>query len=183
MTMAPPQGDFRSAEENGREINYVLDAARDSISQEFQIAERLDAKARGQMTLAGAWFAIVQAVAGIALRDNSLAPGWSAAVVASAGLAALSLGWAFYRHYAVWRLRNETGFNADAIHTFGRWAADEETNLGGTLVEYYEQILGERQDRNGERVEEFDKAVPAWFLALGFTFLELMVALLAATSG
>lgn len=168
--------------EDGEDINYVLDVAREALSHEFEVSERLDAKARGQMTLAGAWFAIVQAVAGIALRDGAISDAWGAAVVGTAVLAAIALGWAFYRHYAVWKLRDETGFNADALHAFGEWAADNETNLGSTLIGYYEQILSERQGRNRERVAEFDKAVPAWFFALGLTLVELMVALLAAIS-
>jgi hypothetical protein len=182
MAMAPPHGTFPSAAEDGEDLSYVLDVARDALAHEFQVSERLDAKARGQMTLAGAWFAVVQAVAGVALANSAISNAWGAAVVGSATIAAASLGWAFYCHYAVWRLRSETGFNADALHAFGEWAADDETNLAGTLIGYYEQILSERQGRNRERVEKFDKAVPAWFFTLGLTLIELMVALFAAIS-
>jgi hypothetical protein len=128
MTSSPDDLDL--AKQGRDEMNFVLDAARDALAQEFQIAERLDSKARGQMTFAGAWFAIVQAVAGIAMR-GPLSTGWAAAVVGTAATAAVALAWCFLRHHEVWKLRPETGFNSDAIHAFGKWAADKQTDLDG----------------------------------------------------
>ena len=182
LAMTPSQDDLDLAKQDRDEMNFVLDAGRDALAQEFQVAERLDSKARGQMTFAGAWFAIVQAVAGVALRDP-LSTGWSAAVVGSAATAAVALAWCFYRHHEVWKLRPETGFNSDAIHAFGEWAADKHTDLAGTLVGYYERILRERQKQNSARATAFDEAGGAWFLAIGLTLIELMVALVAAVTG
>lgn len=47
----------------GDNLKHILDAARAALDGEFARAERFDAKARGQATLAGSWFAVTQAVA------------------------------------------------------------------------------------------------------------------------
>jgi hypothetical protein len=181
MAMAEPSEHLRG-DETTEQVKHVLDAARGALAQEFQIAERLDAKARGQMTLAGAWYAVVQAVAGIALRDAGLSTGWKAAILGTAGLSGLALVVAVVQSYQVWKLRNETDLNPEAIRDFGEWVRDDETDVGGTLVGYYASILEKRQATNKQRSEAFDESVKAWFGALGLTLVELLTALVAVIS-
>jgi uncharacterized membrane protein YccF (DUF307 family) len=165
------------------DMGYVLDAARGSLEHQFAIAERLDAKARGQMTLAGAWFTVAQGVVGVVLGGAGLAVGWTVATLVSAAIAALGLGWAFYRHFQVWKLRDQPDLNPAALHSFLQDVRDVEIDAAGTILAHYAAMLDEWQAANHARERAFGAAVPAWFLALGLTLLELLVSVAAAILG
>jgi hypothetical protein len=177
MAMAEPS-ELRGDE--SEDVKHVLDAARAALAQEFLIAERLDSKVRGQVTLAGAWYTVVQAVAGIALRDAGLSTGWKVAILVAAGFAGLAVVITVVQAYGVSKLRNETDLTPQAIRDFGEWAQSGDVDVGGTLVGYYAEILEARQRTNEQRAAAFDQSAKTWFIALGLTFGELITALAAA---
>src|SRR4051812_43085316 len=96
-----------SAQQGSDMINFddeklVVEAAQNAVAQEFQIAERLDTKARNQMTVAGTWYALVTALAGVALRvwiDRGLNDWLVATIIVCAGVGAACLIVALFFSY------------------------------------------------------------------------------------
>ena len=159
-----------------QEIGLVLDLARGALDQEFQVAERLDAKSRGQMTLAGAWFAVVQAVAGTALGIRGFDEGWALAILVLAGGSGLALAIAVGMSYQVWKLRPERDFEPEAVVRFADLAYEPGT-LSATLPDYYKRLLEERRRQNAIRVRAFRRSMWAWGFTFALPLLELLVAL------
>lgn len=110
------------SEVDGAQLAILLQAASSMVDEEFRRAERLDNKARGQITIVGAFFAFVQTITAGALKSlgesESTAPGWLAwtlfAIAAVAAIlllvALLVVGSSF-----AWRLRKERALNPDDI--------------------------------------------------------------------
>ena len=69
----------------------VLDTIKASISEEFQIAERFDAKARSYLQLGGIWFAVVQAVAIPLIPVLKVAHRWILGLIIIGAVAAVTL--------------------------------------------------------------------------------------------
>src|SRR4051812_96289 len=90
-----------------RDLAQVIESARSMVAEQFQIAERLDRKARYQAGTAGAFFAVVQAVALNAITGSNLSDGWIA-TLATLGLpsAFLTLA-AFLSASDAWRTQGE----------------------------------------------------------------------------
>ena len=132
-------------ENTSGDIRLVLEAARDAIRQEFQIAERLDAKARNQMAIAGTWFAVVQGVAGLAIGDDETGSffGWSyvTIIVVLAGAAGACLIVAMTLSYLVWRLRDEEEITHKALFEMADVARNPSDGLEDKLVAHNARIL------------------------------------------
>lgn len=173
MTIAP--------EANG-DIKLVLDAARAAVQQEFQIAERLDSKARNQLTVAGTWYALVTGLAGIALKmwiDTSSGSGLVAFIIVFAGAGAVCLIVALVYSYRVWRLRVEPDIHPDGIAEMLADVHDPGVDVAERLVEHYRALLAMRRASNKIRSTNFKASVKWWLLALGFGLAELVTSLAA----
>lgn len=169
-------------ETDDREVTLVLDAARSAVAQEFQMAERLDAKARNQMTIAGSWYAIVSAVGGIALRaqlDSGANDFIFAAVVALAAVGAICLIVAMFYSYGVWRLRTESEVTHEGITEMLADAHDPSVQVADKLVEHYRALLARRRVNNKRRSQNFKRSVSWWVAALICSLFEFVAALVA----
>lgn len=167
-----------SAERDDRDL--IIDAAREALEREDARAERLDAKARGQMALAGTWFAIVQAVAAVALNAG-IPNGWLIAVGVSAGAAAVALVVAMAKSAEVWKLKSRPSIGTKTIDAMT--AALHKDTFKEEMVQEYQHLLGKLQIVNHERAKALECSTVAWWWALGFGLAELAVALLARIVG
>ena len=164
------------------ELGLVVEAARKAVELEFQIAERIDAKARNQMTVAGAWYALVTAIAGVALRAELDTGGddWLvASIVGFAAAAGVCLGIAMAFSYGVWRLRTEPDVEPDGLRAMLDDARGPNVDVAEQLVEHYRALLARRRRTNKIRVRNFKRSVRWWIFGLGFALVELLVALAA----
>lgn len=167
---------------SGEDLNQVVEAARAALDQEFQRAERYDAKARNQMTLAGSWFAVVQAVAAVTLRGDA-STAWVGAIAASAAVAGVALFIAMRLSAKVWKLRLEPAVNQETLEDMLSAAEREPETFGQNLVRLYRHLLGKAQEVNESRATAFDGSTVAWWWALGLAFAELALALLSQIFG
>jgi hypothetical protein len=161
---------------NREALQHVIEAARDALSQEFERAERYDAKARNQMTVAGSWFAVAQAVA--AVGPNT--PGeWIAGILLAAVVAAVFLILATIASAKVWKLRDQPAVSQETLEDMLAAARKSANSFGEDLVRLYRHLLGHAQSRNEERAAALDGSLLSWWCALGFGFVEVCVALLS----
>lgn len=156
--------------------DLLIEAAREALDREDARLERLDAKARGQMTLAGSWFAVVQAVAAVALR-NGMPSGWLIAVGVGALAAATALIIAMAQSAKVWKLKTRPAIGTSTIDAMK--AAVTDADFKDKVVQQYQHLLGKAQIANYERAQALDKSARAWWVALALGLVELAIALLA----
>lgn len=166
----------------GEGVKQVVEAARSALDQEFQRAERYDAKTRGQMTLAGSWFAVVQAVAAVSLRGDT-PTGWALAIAAAAVIAGVALFWAMRKSARVWRLRPQPAVNQETLEDMLSSVDREPERFGHQLVGLYRNLLGNAQAVNAERASALEGATGAWWWALLLAFAELAIALASRVFG
>jgi hypothetical protein len=159
------------------DLNAIIGEARSAIDQEFAISERLDSKARGQVTLAGQWFAVVQAVSAVAY-SASHPRHWLLYCVAGTALAGgLVLAVLFGFSAAVWRTRKEPALSPRALAEMKAIAADPDRNLLPALVDHYASILRDRRVTNRTRVDALTKSEWFWYVAMTVPLSELGFAL------
>jgi hypothetical protein len=161
-------------------LEEVTAAARSAVQQEFQIAERLDAKARNQVAVGGAWFALVQAVASIALKqylDHGGDRELFKVLVVLAGLAAATLAVSILYAYGVWKLRDEQEITHTSLAEMAAAARDPHTDLLEQFVQHYGYILWTRRENNKIRAKNLTKATRWWIGAVFLGLVELVVAL------
>lgn len=163
--------------EHDHDADRVIEIARTAIDQEFAIAERLDAKSRSLMTLAGSWFAVAQAVAGATLGAKGVAHGWLYAVAILAGLGALVLAATLWRGSRIWALRQEVDIVPETLFAMRERARVAEGDFSDDLLRHYAAILQSRRMTNLDRVAHTRKAERLWAVAVLFPLLELVVAL------
>lgn len=173
--MPDPGSDLDLKREQG--LDFVVQAAREALAQEFARAERLDAKARGQMTMAAAWFGTVQVVAGIVLKDQASSPVWLIAVAALAFCSGAALLGAFLSLGSVWRLEPQPALSQETLEDMAD--ASGKPRFREQTVLLYRNLLGHAQNQNDARGNALDGA-GAWLVATHVLALtELFVALLA----
>ena len=165
-----------------RDLSMVVETARAAVEQEFQIAERLDSKARNQMAVSGTWYAVVSAIAGLALRaqlDSGANNLLFAAIVVTAGAGAVCLIVALFFSYGVWRLRTETEVTHEGLSEMLADARDPSVDVAEKLVEHYRALLAHRRANNKERSAAFARSVDWWIAAVVLALIELVLALAA----
>lgn len=160
------------------DLKPVVDAARAALELENQRAERLDSKARNQMTLAGSWFAVVQAVAAVALRSKTPL-GWVIAIGVLAAFGGVALVLAMRQSAQVWKLRPQPAVTQETLEDMTLSAQQEPETFEEKLVLEYRHLLGHVQQENANRADALDAATTWWWATLGFGLVELAVALLA----
>jgi len=162
------------------EVSALLETARSAVAQEFQVAERLDAKSRNQVAVGGAWYAVVQATAAIAIKqyvDNGGSSWLFAAIVALASVSGVMLAVAILYSYSVWKLRDEQEITHESLQEMSTAARDPSVDLLSQLVDHYGFILWTRRKNNKDRVASFRKSTPWWIGSILFGIVELIVAL------
>ena len=159
-------------------LKHVLDAARIAIDHEFRRAERLDANARGQATLAGSWMVVAQAAAAVAINADPDSA-WLIAVPLLA--VAVSFFLLLRESQKVWKIR----WSEDVGEaTLGELAADVRSpDFPESMIVMYRDILNQAQDANDRRAEALGptpnrwSATTYWYWVLALGFLEVVVAL------
>lgn len=156
----------------------MVAAAQSALELENQRADRLDSKARNQMTLAGSWFAVVQAVAAVSLRAHT-PTGWNIAIAATAALAGVALICAMRQSAKVWMLRPQPAVTQETLEDMTLAAQQDPETFDERLVQQYRHMLGRIQKVNETRADALDAATMWWWATLGLALVELAVALLA----
>ena len=169
-------------------LPIVLDEARAAVEAEWQLANRLDEKARGQATLAGAWFAVTQAIVAAAVVGAHLHKGWVYGLAAGLALQAVCLVRLLAASAKVWTLRTERGVGVESLRAMQADANADPVAFASKAVDFYATILGEARKANVERANAFDdglgnksysSAIFWWWRVLGFGLVEIALALLA----
>jgi hypothetical protein len=177
QTLPAKDGDI---ETNPRSENtaHVLDISRETLAFEFQRANRWDEKARGQASLAGAWLAVTQAVAAVALGPQANG-GW--VVVAAIGLAlqAAAFVMTLVRSAAVWKPRERNEFGSETLDALEGRLNEPTASVAKALFDFYKGVLDEAQQGNEDRGKKFEKAMFWWWFVLGIGVIEIGVALLS----
>jgi hypothetical protein len=158
----------------------IAEAARSAIAQEFQVSERLDAKARNQVAVGGAWYALVQAIASIAIKqylDNGGDTDLFAVLIIVAGAAAFALAVSIFFSYGVWKLRDEQEITHESLEEMAASARDPAVDLLQQFVQHYGFILWSRRKNNKQRAESLMVATRWWIGSIVIGLAELVVAL------
>jgi hypothetical protein len=187
--------------DEGKQLAVLLETARALVAEEFQRSERLDAKARHQLTVVGALFAVVMATtAGVlnallsvgagshrgvlgVLLDGSVTATVAPWVYPTLGAFALAsivcLLFALLASARVWRTREQDALDPATIKEYVAYA--ERANLGVSkrLIEAYADILADRREKNKQRKDHLRTAS---FLAVlaGVASLALLAAVFIA---
>ncbi|HEY5192680.1 MAG TPA: hypothetical protein VIJ39_02265 [Solirubrobacteraceae bacterium] len=166
------------SEATSQNLSRVLDIARATLDSELERANRWDEKARGQATLAGAWFAVTQTVAAIAL-GSSAPKGW--VIVLSIGLAlqAGALVMDLVRAAQVWAPQDRDEFGRETLEALEGRIDEPVAQIAAALIGFYTTVLDEAQLANENRGKAFDKASFWWWPVLGIGLVEIAVALLS----
>jgi hypothetical protein len=186
--MEPIELPSRKADEGDKgasQLSILLSSATSMVDEEFKRSERLDAKSRNQITIAGSFFAIVQAVV-VGLINGSLGAtettgrssfvGWLAAAGAAAGIA-LVVALAF--SYRAWKLREDDALEPDTLTDYISYAQKGNEAVAVKLVTAYAEIAKQRRDNNETRAKAMEHAARACFIALAFVSVELTLAFIA----
>lgn len=167
------------SEKQEQGLTEVVNVARGAVEQEFQISERLDAKARGQVTLAGQWFAVVQAVSAVAFAVKGASEGLLWAVGVSAVLGAGLLARTFICSSRVWKVRPEGAVHPQGLLDLEARALANEADGLSVMVHHYAAILQDRRLANKTRADALEASQMWWFLAMGVPLVQLILALAA----
>ncbi|NLG66021.1 MAG: hypothetical protein GX537_10495 [Actinobacteria bacterium] len=177
----PIQGDGGSA----TQLSILLDAAMAIIDEEFKRSERLDAKSRNMITVAGAFFAVVQAVVATLVNETLGETATQSAsslvlwLMVAAGVATIGLGIAFAWSYEAWRLRDDEALGVKTIQDYREAAYAGNPAVGAKLVDAYARIAEDRRRVNAERADAVHKAAIACGLAMLLIGTELVLAFVA----
>jgi hypothetical protein len=161
----------------------ILDSAKAALQQEFQLAERYDAKSRSQVTIAGSWFAVVQAVVAVVVPSITFVP-WRVSLFCMASVAGTAFLWSMYMHGRVWKLRPQPGISHGTLA--GMTSSAKEMKLDKFqehVIVLYQNLLGNARTQNNERAAALETATGYWMVAMIAIFGELLVALAARVSG
>jgi hypothetical protein len=167
------------------DLKHVLDTARDALDHEFSRAERLDAKARGQATLAASWFTVALAASALILRSSS-APAWLIALLALClALGGLSLFLLLQASSRVWRLRTRDDVTPETLRAMELAAGESDPEFAQKMIATYRHILEGAQSANTARADALEPSrgrwTPTlfWWGVLLFGLLEVVIALLS----
>jgi len=176
----PSKGDSSATQ-----LSILLDAATALIDEEFKRSERLDAKSRNMVTVAGAFFAVVQAVVVGFINETLGATATQGAspfilwLAVAAGVATLGLGIALVWSYEAWKLRSDETLKVKTIRDYRDAAYEGNPVVGAKLVDAYAWIAEKRREVNEERAKAVDAAAIACMGAMALIAAELALAFVA----
>jgi hypothetical protein len=167
------------------QLSILLSSATSAIDEEFKRSERLDAKSRNQVTIAGSFFTVAQAIV-VGLINGSLGGSpihqpssfipWLAA---AGGVAALAMIAALIVSYEAWKLRADEALVVDTIRDYIPPALEGNPRVGVNLVEAYADIAQQRRHNNSDRAESLERATVACGVTIAFIAVELVLAFTA----
>ena len=164
-----------------KDLGQVIEAARSMVGEQFQIAERLDRKARYQAATAGAFFAVVQAVAINAITGAGLSKGWIATLSSAAMPAGLMTVAAVLAAADAWRTQLEKDLPIPDLRAMVDSISLGDENAHRELAHHYLNLAESRRGGNAERLKRVRKAAAAALLSIGLTGLELILVFIALT--
>lgn len=182
---SPPKVPVQEKEGAATQLSILLDAANAVIDEEFKRSERLDAKSRNMLTVAGTFFAVVQAVVAALVNETLGATATQAAsplvpwLMAAAVVAVVGLGIAVAWSYEAWKLRIDQTLNVKTIRDYRDAAYAGNPVVGAKLVDAYAKIAEDRRKVNAERADAVNKAAIACGGAMFLIGAELVLALVA----
>ena len=157
------------------ELGQAIESGRSMVDEQFQIAERLDRKARYQAATSGTFFAVVQAIAVNAISGADLSPGWIATLAAFALPSAFLTVGSLVAASSAWKTQIEKDLPvADLRDLIDRIQRGDEFALR-ELAHHYVNLAEERRTGNKERVKRVGKAADAALLSVALTGLELVL--------
>jgi len=162
------------------DLKEVVAVARGLLEREFSVAERLDAKARGQVMVAGQWFAVAQAVLAVALNNDGVDHRWllwTGASLAVGGGIALVLTTVL--SWQVWRIREDREVTPQALIQMKDYALRPDRGVLEDLITQFASTLQVRRALNAARGVAQKRAEMAWFAAMALPLLEVFCALAA----
>jgi hypothetical protein len=171
----------------GDNLKHILDAARAALDGEFARAERFDAKARGQATLAGSWFAVTQAVAAVAITAHTHGY-WIIVLLCGLTLQAGALYLLLRASAKVWRLRDREEVGRTSLEAMLADVDATPIEFASKAVKFYGDILDAAREANRQRADDFDaqEGCAKWLSAsfwwrpvLVIGLLEMAVALIS----
>lgn len=184
----PDPADFPtqpSSEGAATQLSILLSAATSAVDEEFKRSERLDAKSRNQVTVAGTWFAVTQAVV-VGLVNGALGPdlaqGASGLVVwlaVAGGVGAVLTVAAVITSYNAWRLRDDPTLSIKTIRAYVDAARAGNPAVGVKLVAAYADVAEGRRTNNASRARAVDRAALACGFAMIAVASELLLAFIA----
>ncbi len=169
---------------DGAQIAHMLDTARQMLDEEWKIADRLEQKARSQVTATGALFAVVQAAATAALGQPDAPRGlaWTLGVLAV--LAAVATAVAFIR--SGWSLlpTDEKALPLTKLRdNYLPHAERGEPVVGRHLVDYHFRLVSKRRSTNSDRAADVKRAAIFCLVAVILAALELVTAIVIRLVG
>jgi fructose-specific phosphotransferase system IIC component len=167
------------------QLSLLLDSATSIIDEEFRRSERIDAKSRNQIALAGAFFAVVQAGV-IGLLNGALgatehheASSFVPWLAGTGILAAAGLVLAVMASYRAWRLLDDQALVPKTITTYLEAARAGNPAVGVKLVDAYVKIAEDRRANNQKRTDALEQATKATALAFACMAIEIVLAFTA----
>jgi hypothetical protein len=167
------------------QLSILLSSATSAIDEEFKRSERIDAKSRNQITIAGSFFAVVEAVV-VGLINGSLggtehhaASSFVLWLAITGGVASVAIFVAALISYQSWKLRDDPTLEIDTIREYIDYAREGSPVVGVNLVSAYADIAEGRRKNNGARADALDSAAKACAVATVFIAVELVLAFVA----
>ena len=161
---------------NSDDLKHVLDVARSALDREFQRAERFDAKARGQATLAGSWFAVTQAVTAVSIR-SSTPDCWLVGILVASLLQAVSLLFLLAASARVWKLQEREDVGPKTLAAMRDSVGD--ADFADKAISLYSKMLDGAQKANERRTTALEQASKWWWAVLLLGFAEIATSLLS----
>jgi hypothetical protein len=156
-------------------IPLAIDLLRTRVVEEFQIAERLDAKGRQIFALSAAFFAVAQTVAFGAFRAAQLTGAERVGIALLAGVAAFALLLTGHRLADAEEPQSEQDIKPAVIEKWVQDKTDEE--FGRLLVVHLRQVVEARHASNERRALRYGQIESIARVALIFTAAEILVSI------
>lgn len=167
------------------QLSILLSSVTAIIEEEFRRSERIDAKSRNQVALAGTFFAVVQAgVIGLlngVLRatDHHTASSFVPWLAGTGILAAIGLVAAVVVSYRAWRLLDDIALAPKTITNYLEAARAGNPAVGVKLVDAYAKIAEDRRANNQKRTDALEQATKATAFAFACVSIEIVLAFTA----
>jgi hypothetical protein len=180
-----PTRESSGGDQGATQLSILLSSVTAMIDEEFKRSERLDAKARNQITIAGTFFAVVQAVV-VGLINGSLGAtethgrsSWVWVLSIAGVIGGISVVGALYYSYRAWQLQDDSVLEAETITEYVNQAREGNPAVGVNLIKAFSTILEDRRGKNRLRAESVESAAKACAFALAFVSIELILSFLA----
>ena len=181
MPTREPEGGGASA----TQLSILLSSLTSIIDEEFKRSERLDAKSRNQITIAGSFFAAVQVVV-IGLINGSLAAtethdasSFIPWLAIAGGVAAIGMFISLGFSYRAWKLRDDPALTVQTIRNYRDAAREGNPAVGVKLIDAYADVADGRRANNKTRAKAMETAAVWCGLTMSLIAVELGLAFVA----